>query len=339
MSVKEGQLLPPWKRSDTPGYAFGGNKFDLNQWDPAHFARLRDFVAEAGKRGIVVDLVLFSPLFSEHHWSLSPFNPGNNVSGIDPRVTRTDILTLDRHGGLLQIQEALVRKIVTELRSFDNVIYELNHRRDLDNMTMEWEWHMLDVLDQAQKAVGDRKLMALNLGGNTRPDQEVDSRISVVNHLNASPAAVAAHATAKRAVGLVQVARELLSDPFARMRAWEFVLAGAGIYAHSDGSFRVSSPRGEAHAPATALSGAGPIQRRHLRLLAEFMGTIDYVHMRPVPELLAQPLPEGLQGQILARPGESYVVYLRIPSPSLKQAQIRTPDGSVSFDRTILSSL
>ncbi|MGH7944633.1 MAG: hypothetical protein ACREF9_06465 [Opitutaceae bacterium] len=165
------------KRSDTPGYAFGGNKFDLNQWDPAHFARLRDFVAEAGKRGIVVDLVLFTPLFSEHHWSLSPFNPVNNVSGIDPRVTRTDVLTLDRHGGLLRIQEALVRKIVTELRSFDNVIYELNHRRDLDNMTMEWERHMFDVLDQAQKAVGDRKLMALNLGGNTRADQEVDARL------------------------------------------------------------------------------------------------------------------------------------------------------------------
>ncbi len=339
MSVKEGQLLPPWKRSDTPGYAGGGNKFDLNRWDPAHFERLRDFVAEAGQRGIVVNLALFTPLFNEIHWSLSPFNPANNISGIDPRVSRTDILTLDRHGGLLRIQEALVRKIVAELRSFDNVIYELSHRRDLANMTMEWERHMLDVLDREQKAAGDRKLMALNLGADTRPDQEVDARVSVVNHIKASPAAVAAHANAKRAVGQIQVSKELLSDTFARMRAWEFVIAGAGLYSHSDGSFGSSKPRGEGHAPANAVSGGGPTQRRHLRIHSEFMSTLDYLHMHPAPELLAQPLPDGLQGQLLARPGETYAGYVRIPSPSLKPAQIRRADGGVSFDRAIVSSL
>ena len=30
-----GNLLCPWARSDTPGYANGGNKFDLTQWDRA----------------------------------------------------------------------------------------------------------------------------------------------------------------------------------------------------------------------------------------------------------------------------------------------------------------
>ena len=45
-----------WQRSTTPGYAGGGNKFDLTRWDEAHLARLKDFVAQAGKRGIVVEL-------------------------------------------------------------------------------------------------------------------------------------------------------------------------------------------------------------------------------------------------------------------------------------------
>ena len=48
------RFICPWARSDQPGYANGGNKFDLNQWDPAYFARLKDFVAKAGDRGIVV---------------------------------------------------------------------------------------------------------------------------------------------------------------------------------------------------------------------------------------------------------------------------------------------
>jgi hypothetical protein len=45
----------PWARSDTPGYFDGGNKFDLTRWDEAYFTRLKDFVRQAGKRGIVVD--------------------------------------------------------------------------------------------------------------------------------------------------------------------------------------------------------------------------------------------------------------------------------------------
>src|SRR2546427_9543237 len=50
-----------WARSATPGYAGGGNKFDLNSWNDAHLARLRDFIVQAGKRGVVVEISLFCP--------------------------------------------------------------------------------------------------------------------------------------------------------------------------------------------------------------------------------------------------------------------------------------
>ena len=50
-----------WAESSTPGYAAGGNKFDLTIWNEAHLARLKDFVAQAGKRGIVVEMNLFTP--------------------------------------------------------------------------------------------------------------------------------------------------------------------------------------------------------------------------------------------------------------------------------------
>src|SRR3954471_21655482 len=53
-----GKLICPWARSATPGYAGGGNKFDLTKWDDAYFQRLKTFLAQAGKRGIVVELVL-----------------------------------------------------------------------------------------------------------------------------------------------------------------------------------------------------------------------------------------------------------------------------------------
>ncbi len=56
-----GRLICPWARSESPGYRNGGNKFDLRRWDPAYFRRRREFVSEAGRRGVVVELVLFCP--------------------------------------------------------------------------------------------------------------------------------------------------------------------------------------------------------------------------------------------------------------------------------------
>src|SRR5580698_4872896 len=54
------RLLTPWARSTTPGYAGGGNKFDLDHWDPAYFRRFHDFLEEARQRGIIVEISLFS---------------------------------------------------------------------------------------------------------------------------------------------------------------------------------------------------------------------------------------------------------------------------------------
>src|SRR5215203_5842274 len=44
MAPDGARALTPWARSGTPGYAGGGNKFDLTQWDTTYFRRLRDFV-------------------------------------------------------------------------------------------------------------------------------------------------------------------------------------------------------------------------------------------------------------------------------------------------------
>jgi hypothetical protein len=43
-----GKFLAPWAQQD--------GKFDLTKWDDAYFKRLKDFVAQAARRGIVVEL-------------------------------------------------------------------------------------------------------------------------------------------------------------------------------------------------------------------------------------------------------------------------------------------
>jgi hypothetical protein len=90
-------FLAPWARTT-------GGKFDLNQWDQAYFDRLTAFVSEAEKRGIIVEVTLFSAHYQEQHWKLSPFNPSNNVNAADP-IDWHNLHTLN-NGNILRRQEA-----------------------------------------------------------------------------------------------------------------------------------------------------------------------------------------------------------------------------------------
>ena len=80
----KGRFISPWARSTTAGYADGGAKFDLTRFDEAYVTRLRDVLQEASARGIIVELVLFCPLYEDSMWAVSPMNPANNVNGFPP---------------------------------------------------------------------------------------------------------------------------------------------------------------------------------------------------------------------------------------------------------------
>ncbi len=50
----------PWARVPGSGKAADGlDKFDLNRWNPAYFARFKDFVRKCADGGIVCEIVLF----------------------------------------------------------------------------------------------------------------------------------------------------------------------------------------------------------------------------------------------------------------------------------------
>ena len=59
LAPPSGRFICPWARSETPGYANGGNKFDIDEWDIEYFKRLKNFLSEAEKRKIIVELALF----------------------------------------------------------------------------------------------------------------------------------------------------------------------------------------------------------------------------------------------------------------------------------------
>ena len=81
LAPSNARFIAPWKRTSTSGAADGGNKYDLNQWDPAYFSRLRSLVTEAANRGIIVELTLYSAIYDDNLWKLSPMNGANHING------------------------------------------------------------------------------------------------------------------------------------------------------------------------------------------------------------------------------------------------------------------
>ncbi|MCK5367543.1 MAG: cellulase family glycosylhydrolase, partial [Cyclobacteriaceae bacterium] len=119
------KLITPWARSDEPGYVNGGNKFDLDQWNPNYFKRLHDFISTAEELDIIVEVTFFSSIYNEANWKFCPFYHENNVNNTD-RIERVFVHT-KQNGNLLKYQKAMVRKITSELNNYDNVIYEIQN--------------------------------------------------------------------------------------------------------------------------------------------------------------------------------------------------------------------
>ncbi|MFH1567253.1 MAG: cellulase family glycosylhydrolase, partial [Gemmatimonadota bacterium] len=134
-----GRFLAPWARSETPGYADGGSRFGLDRWDDAYFARLRDFVAQAGQRDIVVELVLFCVFYGEEQWDLSPLNARNNVNGIG--TAGREHVYDESDPAMMAVQERLVRRLVEALRDFDNVYFELCNEPYFDGPALGSPWN------------------------------------------------------------------------------------------------------------------------------------------------------------------------------------------------------
>ncbi len=161
------KFICPWARSSEPGYPNGGNKFDLTKWDENYFKRLKDFVQQASRRGVVVEMNLFCPMYEESMWKLSPQNAANNVNGIG-NIARTNVYTLDKNGGLLAAQEALTRKIVTELNGFDNVYYEICNEPYFGGVKMEWQHRIADVITETEKSLPNKHLISQNISNGSK---------------------------------------------------------------------------------------------------------------------------------------------------------------------------
>ena len=305
-----GRFISPWARSATPGYANGGNKFDLSTWDEAYFKRLKDFMMQAARRGIVVELNLFCPFYEENIWALSPQKASNNINGVGD-VARTNVYTLDRNGGLLVVHDAMVRKLVTELKGFDNLYYEICNEAYFGGVTMEWQRHIADTIVEAEKPLRHPHLISQNIANKKAKVENPHPAVSIFNfHYASPPDTVALNYGLNKVIGENETGFKGTNDAPYRMEAWQFILAGGGLFNNLDYSFVAGHERGDFVYPKNQPGGGNPAYRSQMRILKDFINRFDFIAMKPDTSMIKSGRPEKTSAYALVQPGKQYAIYL-----------------------------
>ncbi len=148
-----------------PGDALDGqSKFDVNQFNPDYFNRLRERVFAAREKGIYVSVMLFQGLSvaqpknekidsqKGNPWEGHPFNKKNNINGIDGdkdgNGNGSEIHTLI-DPRITQLQENYVKQMIETLNGYDNLIWEIGNA--CGDPSLEWQNHMIQFIRDYEK--------------------------------------------------------------------------------------------------------------------------------------------------------------------------------------------
>jgi hypothetical protein len=297
------KFMCPWKR------VANKNKFDFNQWDEAYFVRLKDFMTEANKREIIVELSLFCPFYEEMQWELSPFNIKNNVNGLGD-IPRTDVYTLDKNKGLLAVQEKMVCKLVDELKDFPNLIYEICNEPYFGGITLEWQEYIARTIVDAEKSFTNKHLISQNIGNGFEKIKNPNPLVSVFNfHYATPPRAVSLNYDLNKVIGENETGFNGQKDSTYRKEAWELILTGGGLFNNLDYSFTTDNEDGTYQYPEKQPGSGSPALRKQLSYLKKFIDSFNFAAMKPDTTVYSG----GLSGKnkviVLVETGKQYAIY------------------------------
>jgi hypothetical protein len=324
LAPEAGKFIAPWAQRD--------GKFDLTKWDENYFTRLKDFVSYAGRNGVVVELVLFCPLYEDSMWSVSPMNAKNNVNGIGD-VPRTEVLAM-KDERLTAVQDAMVRKIVTELRSFDNLYYEICNEPYFGGVTLPWQEHISKVIAEAEAGSGRKHLIAQNWANGSKVIDAPNPLVGLFNfHYSRPPGSVGMNWKLDRAIGNNETGFDGPSDAIYRVQGWDFLMAGGALYNNLDYSFVAGQEDGTFAPPEATPGGGSATLRRQLGYLRAFFDAIPFGQMKPA----TVQGPEGASVRGLELPGKVYAVYMhhgRVVKDGKPRYQV---DGEAASREVILT--
>jgi hypothetical protein len=186
---------------------------------------------------------------------------------------------------------------------------------------------MVDVVVDAQSDHANRKLISLNVANRSAKVEEPHPAVSIFNfHYAAPPEAVTINFELNKVIGDNETGFRGTADLPYRSEAWEFMLAGGGLFNHLDYSFAVGHEDGTFAYPPTQPGGGNAAFRTQLRVLAEFLNGLDFIAMRPDDSVVKNAAPAEGAIRALVHPGQAYAIYLR-GRPAEDALTITLPEG------------
>jgi hypothetical protein len=227
-------------------------------------------------------------------------------------MTRKDVLTL-KNRRMLKVHEAMVRKIVTELRGFDNVYYEICNEPYAHGVSEEWQERIAQVISQTETAWPQRlHLIAQNIANRSARVSKPNPLVSLFNfHYARPPDSIRLNWDLNRAVGFNETGFDGVADAAYRIQGWEFLLAGGALYNNLDFSFAAGQEEGTFLYTAHHRNGGGSVElRKQLGVLRNFVDRLDIVNMAPDGRFIKAGVPQGAAAYVLARRSKQYAVYI-----------------------------
>ena len=320
LAPKSENLIQPWARSQKPGYSSGGNRFDLNRWDPEYFLRLKDFIAQAGARGIVVEVCFFNAQ-NKGSWPMSPLYWKNNIQG-EGRTDYNGVQTL-KHLDVLRRQEEFVRRIVQEVNEFDNVILEICDEPTVYGtpraLAGPWIGRLVEVVKQTESGLPKKHLLGQQMmgaiGGPIDFTSNADVSVIVTQYIWQTPDEQVGGMKAldyvygrNKPIDLNETGYYPLASWYdgdkagdVRVEAWEFMVGGGSSFNNLNGMFTVRDPAGKA-------AGNTPVLRT-MQSLKQFIEGFDFLKMRPDRSFVVSGMPAGVYYRGISERGEQYALY------------------------------
>ena len=147
----DGTSPVPWTKTN--------GKYNLDILNQGYFDRLRTRVIAARDRGIYVGIILFRPdnaKLGDEDWGVDPFN---GVDSYDSYNNNNNYLSGDTNNdgrgweaydgsisGILNVQQAYVRKVIDTTYDLDNVIYEIANEAPSISANKQWQYNMIDYI-------------------------------------------------------------------------------------------------------------------------------------------------------------------------------------------------
>jgi len=194
----------------------------------------------------------------------------------------------------------MVRRIVRELKDADNVIHEIANEpyNATDAKAVnQWHNHIAAVIVNEAEALGVRHLVAANEAIHDDPN------VSILNwHYVANLPKLDHEYVLDKAIALDETNGSLVhaSVDDVRVEAWEWICGGGACYNNLSWDFTPKDPTGK----------AGAAVRGQLKVLRDFVSTMNFIKMRPAPDIISGPLADGVFARALVEPDKVYWIYL-----------------------------